>query len=128
MPSPNPMGGAILLSNFLNAVTSYLTCREQEKTKRKEIEAKLEAYLTTINRHYDLYEKTLSNMRIDNDNYFTSVEQLLQMPSVQKNHVLLGQVIELIGHLHAKAIDGYLGTLDHESSTRKMLGFREYSE
>ena len=97
--------GVELLKEMITSASNLAVCREQERTKRAQIEAELEAKLTVINKNYDLYSAVLSNHHEIAMKSYDICEKLLQNPVAMENPTLLQLILEFISKTHSANID-----------------------
>ena len=100
-----------VIKEFITTTGSYLECREQEKTKREQIAAELEAKLTIINKQYDLCKEVMANNHEYAMKAYDAVERLMKEPSVVSNPTLLQMVLTFFQTVHKDNINGMLGAL-----------------
>lgn len=110
--------GLPIIKELISSVTSYLTTREQEKTKRQEIAAKLEGYLMTINKEFDQYAVILEHHHEDAMKAFSTVETLINNPQISENPDLLKCALEFFNRAHTVHSDALKSMVSDMSSAR----------
>ena len=96
--------GINIVKEMITSASNLAVCREQERTKRAQIEAELEAKLTVINKNYDLYSAVLSNHHEIAMKSYDICEKLLQNSAMLQNPTLLQLILEFIQKTHANNV------------------------
>ena len=91
---------APVVKEAISAGAQYLACREQEKTKRAEIAARLEASLTVIEKNYDALNVILSeNHKLAMD-ALNTLNELIRDESIKSDKDIFKHVLSLYMEAH----------------------------
>ena len=95
--------GLSIVKDLITAVANYQMCKEQERTKRLQIEAQLEACLTAINKNHAQYDKIFAANHEYAMKAYAAAENLLSNPAVTTNANILQQVLNFLQNAHKTA-------------------------
>ena len=97
---------ATIIKELITAGSNLMVCKEQEKTKRAQIEAELEAKLTAINKDFALYSMIFANNHAETMKVYNTFETVVNQPETRQNPALVQQLMTALANLHANAITG----------------------
>ena len=95
---------ANIIKELIIAGSNLIACKEQEKTKRVQIEAELEAKLTAINKDFALYSMIFTNKHTETMKIYDMFETVINQPETRKNVALVQQIMTTLANLHANVI------------------------
>ena len=110
-----------MITSTIKSVESCIINWQQEKTKRKAIEAELTARLEVINKNYKLVKQKIQNDHEKEMLLLKSLTELLKLPDIQKQTVLYTQTLTTIANIHAQSLNSNnVGAI--EGSATKFIG------
>ncbi len=110
-----------MITSTIKSVESCINNWQQEKTKRKAIEAELTARLEVINKNYKLAKQKIQNEHEKEMLLLQKLTDLLALPNIQEKTELYTQTLTAIANIHAQSLNGNsIGAI--EGSSTKFIG------
>ena len=110
-----------VVTSTIKSLESCINTWQQEKTKRKAIEAELTARLEVINKNYKLVKLKLQNDHETEMKLLQRLTDVLMLPNIQEKAELYKQTLTAIENIHAKSLDSNnFGAI--EGSSTKFIG------
>lgn len=109
LPTAGAAAAIPIIKEVISSGMQYLACREQEKTKRAEIAAKLEASLTVIEKKYGGLSKLIDENHDMAMEAYKTISELIHDKNIQEDT----ELFKFLMHQYMDTHRLYSGNLRH---------------